>query len=283
MRVPRQHSSNCWLNAAIMSFFVSDGMHRTTRSLRAALTNPPSTLPAKLRPELRQLGLAIHSVPLGILTRQYSTAALIPALQAADKAGLTTPRNRLGASPGAAHNPAWFLTALASLLLPLRYPIARADLTAPGGSPHRTLSAALAAVTFHNATKAPSSPPPRLLLVEAGQETAGSKARAELNKAIAEDRPLEAFGQQWKLDSLAMMDTGNSHFGGVITCGNAPYTYDGMTGSRVHPKRTWRQVMDQLTDRPIPTPSREEFRYDIRTGYVVFAFVPLASSSGHQR
>ncbi len=281
MRVPRQHAANCWLNAAVMSLFVSEGMHRATKPLREALVSPPHHLPEALRRDLRQLGLVIHSVPLGILTQQYSTAKLIPALVAADRRGLTTPRNRLGAPQGQAHNPAWFFTALASLLQPLEYSVRRIDLSKPNGQPHATLAAALATGTFENATH--NSSTPRVLLIEAGQETAGSAVRSELNNAVAGGKPLRTLGKLWRLDSIAMLDTSDSHFGGVITCNTTPHTYDGITGSRVHDKRTWRQVMDQLVNRPIPTPSREEFRYDARTGYVVFAFVPGASISGRQR
>jgi hypothetical protein len=281
MRVPRQHSANCWLNAAIMSLFVSNGMHRATAPIRHALINPPQTLAPTLRRELRQLGLAIHSVPLGILGEQYSTAKLIPALVAADRAGLTTPRNRLGAPQGTAHNPVWFFTALASLLLPLEYSIRHVDLSKPGGKPYPDLKTALAVGTHRNATH--NSAPPHLLLIEAGQETADTKVRTELSNAITSSGTIRALGRRWRIDSIAMLDTTDSHFGGVITCNATPHTYDGITGSHVHDKRTWREVMDRLVNHPIPTPSREEFRYDVRTGYVVFAFVPIPSSSGRHR
>jgi hypothetical protein len=281
MRVPRQHSSNCWLNAALMSFFTSEGMHSATRAIRAALVDPPRNIPTKLRRELRQLGLVIHSIPKGILTPQYSTAQLIPTLNAADRAGLTTPRNRLGAPQGDAHNPVWFFTALASLLLPLEYSVARVDLSRPGGSGvHPDLSAALAVPTRHNATH--KTPPPRVLLIEAGQESAGSRARMELTAAVAAGRSIAALGRKWVLDSLTILDASDTHFGGVITCAAEPHTYDGITGSRVHPKRSWKEIMERLVNKPIPTPSREEFRYDVRTGYVTFAFVPAKSSSGRQ-
>lgn len=281
MRVPRQHAANCWLNAAVMSLFVSAGMHRATKPLCEALASPPKHLPPGLRRDLRQLGLVIHSVPLGILTQQYSTAKLIPALVAADRRDLTTPRNRLGAPQGQAHNPAWFFTALASLLQPLEYSVRRVDLSKPNGQPHTTLEAALTTGISENA--AHNSSTPHVLLIEAGQETADSAVRFELNDLVASGKELRTLGRQWRLDSIAMLDTSDSHFGGVITCNDTPHTYDGITGSSVHDKRTWRQVMDQLVNRPIPTPSREEFRYDVRTGYVVFAFVPVPSSSGRHR
>lgn len=280
MRVPRQHAANCWLNAAVMSLFVSAGMHRATKPLREVLASPPKHLPPALRRDLRQLGLVIHSVPLGILTQQYSTAQLIPALQTADKAGLTTPLNRLGAAPGQAHNPAWFFTALVSLLHPLKYSIARVDLSTPDGKPYASLDQALVTGTRVNAAHNSSSP--HVLLIEAGQETAGTQVRSDLDEAIDACRTIRAFGRQWRLDSIAMLDTTDTHFGGVITCGNTPHAYDGMTGSRLHPKKSWPQVMGQLVDRPIPTPSREEFRYDVRTGYVVFAFVPVSITGRHR-
>ena len=277
MRVPRQHGANCWLNAAIMSLFVSQGMRGATRAVKTALVDPRKGIPGKLRPELRQLALAIHSVPLGVLTPEYSTAALIPAMRSADAAGLTTPRNRLGAPAGKAHNPIWFFTALASLLHPSKYTIGRVDLTQPSGKPYRDLESALA-----GAHRANGKAMPQVLIIEAGQETSGTRPRLELTQRIASGQTLTAFGGHWTLDSLIMLDTTDSHFGGVITCGGTPHTYDGMTGSRLHPKGSWREVMDRLVGRPIPTPSREEFRYDVRTGYVAFTFVPSSSRQGRQ-
>lgn len=280
MRVPRQHVANCWLNAAVMSLFVSTGMHASTRLLQEAMIDPPRRIPHQLRSELRQLALIIRSVPLGILPPRYSTEQLIPALNAADKAGLTTPSNRLGAPKGQAHNPVWFFTALSTLLHPHKFEIGRVDLTRTDGKPHTDLAAALRDGKRRNGDGATRGPP-RVLLIEAGQESAGTRPRLELAAAVSRTgSSVRAFGRKWKLDSVIMLDTGDSHFGGVVTCGGVPQTYDGMTGALLHPKESWRQVMTQLVNRPIPTPSRQEFRYDVQTGYAVFAFVP---SAGAQR
>lgn len=280
MRVPRQHVANCWLNAAVMSLFVSTGMHASTRLLQEVMINPPQRIPHRLRSELRQLALIIRSVPLGILPPKYSTEQLIPTLNAADKAGLTTPRNRLGAPTGQAHNPVWFFTALSTLLHPHKFEIGRVDLTRADGKPHTDLAAALKDGKRKNG-EGVTRGAPRVLLIEAGQESAGTRPRLELMAAISQaGSSVRAFGRKWKLDSIIMLDTSDSHFGGVITCSGVPQTYDGMTGALLHPKESWRQVMKQLVDRPIPTPSRQEFRYDVQTGYAVFAFVP---SEGTQR
>lgn len=280
MRVPRQHAANCWLNAAVMSFFVSTGMHASTRLLQEVMIDPPQRIPHQLRSELRQLALIIRSVPLGILPPKYSTEQLIPTLNAADKAGLTTPSNRLGAPTGQAHNPVWFFTALSTLLHPHNFEIGRVDLTRDDGKPHNDLIAALRdgkRMNGHGATGGS----PQVLLIEAGQESAGTRPRLELAEVISQARSsVLAFGRKWKLDSMIILDTGDSHFGGVVTCGGLPQTYDGMTGALLHPKESWPQVMKQLVNRPIPTPSRQEFRYDVQTGYTVFAFVP---SAGVQR
>jgi len=280
MRVPRQHVANCWLNAAVMSFFVSSGMHASTRSLQEAMIDPPRRIPHPLRTELRQLALIIRSVPLGILPPRYSTEQLIPALNAADIAGLTTPRNRLGAPKGQAHNPVWFFTALSTLLHPHNFEIGLVDLTRTDGKPHTDLGAALRDGNRKNGDGA-NGGSPQILLIEAGQESAGTRPRLELAAAISRaGASVRAFGRKWKLDSAIMLDTGDSHFGGIVTCGGVPQTYDGMTGALLHPKESWRQVMKQLVNRPIPTPSLREFRYDVQTGYVVFAFVP---TTGVQR
>lgn len=280
IRVPRQHVANCWLNAAVMSFFVSTGMHASTRMLQEAMIDPPQRIPHRLRSELRQLALIIRSIPLGILPPKYSTEQLIPVLNAADKAGLTTPSNRLGAPSGQAHNPVWFFTALSTLLHPHKFEIGRVDLTRTDGKPHINLTAALRDGKRRNGDDAARGSP-RVLLIEAGQESAGTRARLELAAAVSRaGSSVRAFGRKWKLDSVIMLDTGDSHFGGVVTCGGVPQTYDGMTGALLHPKGSWRQVMAHLVNRPIPTPSRQEFRYDVQTGYVVFAFVP---SAGAQR
>lgn len=257
-------------------------MRRATRDLRSVMVDPHRGIQNILRPELRQLGLVIHSIPKGILTPQYSTANLIPALNAADRAGLTTPRNRLGAPQGAAHNPVWFFTALASLLLPLEYSVGRVDLSRSGGGTYSDLASALASGKLLNNGDSKRNCSGRVLFIEAGQESAGSRARIELTAEVVAGRPIKALGCNWVIDSLTLLDTSDSHFGGVITCASEPHTYDGITGGQVHPKRSWKDIMEGLVNKPIPTPSREEFRYDINTGYVTFVFVPEHSSSGRQ-
>jgi hypothetical protein len=176
----------------------------------------------------------------------------------------------------------WFFTALASLLLPLEYSVGRVDLSRSGGGTYSDLASALASGKLLNNGDSKRNCSGRVLFIEAGQESAGSRARIELTAEVVAGRPIKALGCNWVIDSLTLLDTSDSHFGGVITCASEPHTYDGITGGQVHPKRSWKDIMEGLVNKPIPTPSREEFRYDINTGYVTFVFVPEHSSSGRQ-
>ena len=113
----------------------------------------------------------------------------------------------------------------------------------------------------------------KVMFIEAGQETAETIARQELLDVIANETKIRARGVEWCLDSLVMLDTSNSHFGGILTCGNKPHSYDGMTGAKLYPKESWQVVVNQFKDRKIPTPAPQDFKYNIHTGYTIFAFV----------
>ena len=279
-RLPRQYASNCWLNACITSFFASEGMSAAGMQLRRLLqephTNQSHHLTSQMKGDLRRLSKVIEAIPLGRVEQEYSTATLINGLLTIDREGLTTPRNRLGAVVGRSHNPLWMYSALAKLLLPGRFQILKCDLTDQTGLVHPSLQAALDTATLYN-TPLQSTTPPRaeVLFIEAGQETGETKARRELLDAIATGRELRVGTGTagWRLDSVVMLDTTNSHFGGVVTCAGVPHSYDGMTGAMLHPKHSWKRVVEQFRGRKIPTPAPEDFEYNIHTGYCIFAFV----------
>lgn len=261
-----------------MSFFVSEKMSKASKPIRQAMLKPSSSISNVLTPlmrrDLRQIALVINAVPKGILTPKYSTAALIPGLNAIDKQGLTTPRNRLGAAKGQAHNPLWFYSAISQLLLPDDFQILKCDLTKQCSVPHDTLESAIMAGEVYNGQS--NSQNIEVIMIEAGQETAHSKPRKQLLELISGEKSFKARGRDWVLDSVAMLDTTNSHFGGVITCNGKPHTFDGITGSRLHQKSSWKTIVELFkgVGRKIPTPSPEDFEYNIHTGYSVFAFVP---------
>ena len=277
-RLPRQYASNCWLNACITSFFASQGMSAASLPLRLMLQQPQSKhnhlLTSQMKEDLRQLSKVIEAIPSGQIKQEYSTVALIRGLLAFDKEGFTTPRNRLGASVGRSHNPLWMYSALAKLLLPNMFQILKCDLTDQTGIVHKSLESALNESIIYNATNEHSTQvEPQVLFVEAGQETAESPVRQELLAAIAAEHVLQARGLGWRLDSVVMLDSTNSHFGGIVTCAGVPHSYDGMTGAELHPKHSWRWVVEQFRGRKIPTPAPEDFKYNIHTGYTIFAFV----------
>jgi hypothetical protein len=278
-RLPRQYASNCWLNACVTSFFASQGMSAASLPLRERLHHPRSIQPVFISPriehDLRGLSKVIEAIPSGDIKHEYSTAALIRGLLAIDKEGLTTPRNRLGAPVGRSHNPLFMYSALTKLLMPNMFPILRCDLTDKTGIVHESLDTALDASNVYNGLRSPSATriEPKVLFVEAGQETADSPVRQELLAVIADGNVLAGKGFNWRLDSVVMLDTTNSHFGGIVTCGGIPHSYDGMTGAKLHPKKSWKQIVDQFRGRKIPTPAPEDFEYNIHTGYSIFAFV----------
>lgn len=276
-RLPRQYASNCWLNACITSFFASQGMSAVGRPLRLMLRYPERAkraagLTPAMKFDLRRLAKVIESIPTGRIGVEYSTAALISGLLAIDRGGLTTPRNKLGAPAGQGHNPIWMYSALAKLLLPGKFDIIKCDLTHKLGV-YNSLEAALDNADLYNFS-ASGAPLGRVLFIEAGNETAESSARDQLLRIISNGEELKARGVGWKLDSVVMRDTLDNHFGGIVTCDAKPHSYDGMTGSELHRKQSWRQVVDQFKGRKIPTPSRDQFKYNIHTGYTIFAFVP---------
>lgn len=277
-RLPRQHASNCWLNACITSFFASEGMSVAGLPLRRLMQEPRATQRLRLTPrmkgDLRRLSKVIEAIPSGLIESEYSTATLINGLLAIDGGGLTTPRNRLGAEVGRSHNPLWMYSALAKLLLPNSFLILKCDLTERTGEVHGSFDAALSVAELYNAPSGSAAlSRARVLFVEAGQETGGSKARRELLDAAATGRALQTEGGSWRLDSVVMLDTSNSHFGGVVTCAGTPYSYDGMTGSELHPKTAWKNVVNSFRGRKIPTPAPQDFKYNIHNGYAIFAFV----------
>ena len=278
-RLPRQYSSNCWLNACVTSFFASQGMSAASLPLRERLHNPQSIPPlylsSQMKEDLRQLSKVIEAIPSGEIKHEYSTAALMKGLLAIDKEGLTTPRNRLGAPVGRSHNPLFMYSALAKLLMHNRFPILKCDLTDKTGIVHDSLDTALDASNIYNGLRRPSAThiEPQVLFIEAGQEIAESSVRRELLAAIADEHVLAAKGVDWQLDSIVMLDTTNSHFGGVVTCAGVPHSYDGMTGAELHSKHSWKRAVDQFRGRKIPTPAPQDFKYNIHTGYTIFAFV----------
>ena len=279
-RLPRQYASNCWLNACITSFFASEGMSVGGRTLRRLMQEPRTVqsrsdrLTAQMKADLRRLSKVIEAIPTGRIEREYSTATLINGLLAIDGEGLTTPRNRLGAAVGRSHNPLWMYSALAKLLLPGRFPILKCDLTDRTGLVHTSLAASLTAAALYNAPpRSAAMPKPRALFIEAGQETGASEARRELLDMVASGRTLRAGGVSWQLDSIVMLDTTNSHFGGIVTCAGRPHSYDGMTGAKLHPKGSWKNVVESFRGRKIPTPAPQDFKYNIHNGYTIFAFV----------
>ena len=278
-RLPRQYATNCWLNACITSFFASQGMSAASLPLRDQLHNPQSIPPlyfsSQMKDDLRQLSKVIEAIPSGEIKHEYSTAALIRGLLVIDEEGFTTPRNRLGAAVGRSHNPLFMYSALAKLLLINRFPILKCDLTSKTGVVHESLDIALNASNIYNGLRSPSATPiePQVLFIEAGQETAESAVRQELLAAVSAENVLQARGLGWRLDSVVMLDTTNSHFGGIVTCGGIPHSYDGMTGAKLHPKKSWKHIVDQFRGRKIPTPAPEDFKYNIHTGYTIFAFV----------
>ena len=278
-RLPRQHASNCWLNACVTSFFASQGMSEASLRLREHLHHPRSIAPLFLSPQMREdlrgLSKVIEAIPSGEIKHEYSTAALMKGLLAIDKEGLTTPRNRLGAPIGRSHNPLFMYSALAKLLMHNRFPILKCDFTDETGVVHESLDAALDASNIYNGLRSPSATriEPQVLFIEAGQETTESPVRRELLSAIAAGDVLEAKGFNWRLDSVVMLDTTNSHFGGIVTCAGVPHSYDGMTGARLHPKGSWKNVVESFRGRKIPTPAPQDFKYNIHNGYTIFAFV----------
>jgi hypothetical protein len=278
-RLPRQYASNCWLNACITSFFASQGMSAASLPLRERLHHPRSIPPlyfsSQMEQDLRQLSKVIEAIPSGQIKHEYSTAALIRGLLAIDKEGFTTPRNRLGAPVGRSHNPLFMYSALAKLLLPNSFQILKCDLTDKTGIVHESLDIALDASNIYNGLRSPSVTriEPQVLFIEAGQETAESAVRQQLLASIAAENVLQAGGLGWRLDSVVMLDTTNSHFGGIVTCGGIPHSYDGMTGATLHPKHSWKRVVEQFRGRKIPTPAPEDFKYNIHNGYTIFAFV----------
>jgi len=277
-RLPRQYASNCWLNACVTSFFASQRMSAANLPMREHLHHPQSIaslfLSPKMKADLRGLSKVIEAIPLGEIKHEYSTAALINGLLAIDKEGLTTPRNRLGASVGRSHNPLWMYSALTKLLLPGTFQILKCDLTDKTGIVHESLDSALDASLIYNASPINDSPiQPQVLFIEAGQETAESAVREALLSAIAAENVLAAKGFDWRLDSVVMLDSTNSHFGGIVTCAGVPHSYDGMTGAKLHPKHSWKEIVEQFRGRKIPTPAPQDFKYNIHTGYTIFAFV----------
>jgi hypothetical protein len=224
--------------------------------------------------DLRGLSKVIEAIPSGDIKHEYSTAALIRGLLAIDKGGFTTPRNRLGAPVGRSHNPLFMYSALTKLLMPNTFPILKCDLTDGTGIAHESLGTAIDASNIYNATTEHSTNvEPQVLFIEAGQETADSPVRQEVLAAIADGKVLAGKGFNWQLDSVVMLDTTNSHFGGIVTCAGVPHSYDGMTGATLHPKHSWKRVVEQFRGRKIPTPAPEDFEYNIHTGYCIFAFV----------
>jgi hypothetical protein len=246
--------------------------------LRLILQHPQSNkthyLTSQMKEDLRRLSKVIEAIPAGLIKHEYSTTALINGLLAIDKEGLTTPRNRLGAAVGRSHNPLWMYSALTKLLLPNRFQILKCDLTDKTGIVHESVDSVLNAANIYNGTPGvPVRIQPEVMFVEAGQETAESAVRQELLSAIAAENVLQARGLAWRLDSIVMLDSTNSHFGGIVTCAGVPHSYDGMTGAKLHPKHSWQRVVEQFRGRKIPTPAPQDFKYNIHTGYTIFAFV----------